>query len=266
MEMVALQKSERMRWSSYHSTLLVALVLAALFLFGQLNRNLLATVSDYLSPILALTALAIAALNVAKVGVRRNDRLSVVWFSVMLTLLLWSLAEVAWSFYPLALGIPTPNPSIADVFGLAGYLPVMFGLLLLVWPFKDAFMSKKLGGILLLVLVSSGVILTALLLMTYQMPLLALLINLAYPILDIIGLAIAIPALVIFMKGTFWRPFMFLAIGLILALVAHVISGMTALNGTYYSGHPVELIFDWGYLCAALGFYLRRKQFLAKSL
>jgi hypothetical protein len=266
MEMVALQKPERMGWSSYHSALSVALVLAALFLFGQLNRNLLGTLSDYLTPILALVALAMAVLNVAKVGVRRNDRLSLVWFSFMLTLLFWLLAEVAWSTYPLVLGIPTPYPSISDVFGFVGYVPVMFGLLVQVWPFKEAFGSKKLGGMLLLVLVSSAVLIAVLPLIIYQMPLPALVVGLAYPILDVISLAIAIPALVIFMKGTFWRPFMFLAIGLILGLVAHVISGMTALNGTYYSGHPVELIFDWGYLSAALGFYLRRKQFLAKSL
>ena len=144
-EMEALQSSNRMSWSSYHSTLSVALVLVALFLFGQLNRNLLAQISNYLTPVLALAALAMAVLNVVKVGVRRNDRLSVVWFSFMLTLVLWFLSEVAQSFYPLVLGIPTPNLSYVDVFGLAGYLPVMFGVLVLVWPFKEALRARSLG-------------------------------------------------------------------------------------------------------------------------
>jgi hypothetical protein len=266
MEMVASQKPNRKSWSSYHSTLSVAGALAALFLFGQLNRNFLAQISNYITPVLALAALAMAVLNVVKVGVRRNDRLSVVWFSFMLTLVLWFLSEVAWSFYPLVLGIPTPYPSIADVLGLAGYVPVMFGLLVLVWPFKEAFASKKLGGVLLLALALSAVLVALLSRVVTPMELPALLVNLAYPILDVVALAIAIPAMAIFIKGAFWRPSLFLVIGLILALGAQVLFAVTALNGTYYSGHPLELIYDWGYLLAALGFYLRRKQFLAKSI
>jgi hypothetical protein len=253
-----------MSWSSYHSTLSVALALAAVFLFGQLDRNLLAQISDYLTPVLALIALSMAASNVE--GVRGNNRLSVIWFSFMLTLLLWFLAEVAWTIYPLVLGLPTPYPSIADVFGLAGYVPVMFGLLVLVWPFKEVFASWKLRGALLLVLVSLTVLVALIPRVFHQMQLPALLVGLAYPILDVVTLAIAIPALVMFMKGTFWRPLLFLTVGLILALVAHVLSGITALNGTYYSGHPLELVYDWAYLSAVLGFYLRRKQVLTKSV
>jgi hypothetical protein len=264
--MVRLQKTNRMSWSPYYSTLSVALVLAALFLFGQLNRNLLAQISNYLTPVLALTALAIAVLNVVKVGVRRNDRLSVVWFSFTLTLVLWFLSEVAQSFYPLVVGIPTPNLSYVDVFGLAGYLPVMFGVLVLVWPFKEAFASKKFGGVLLLVLVSSAGLVALLPMVIRQTELPVLLVNLAYPILDVVALAIAVPALVIFMRGTFWRPFLILVVGLILALGAHVLFAMTNLNEIYFSGGPWDLIYDWGFLSAALGFYLRRKQFLVKSV
>lgn len=255
----SLEKPSRMNWSAYHSTLSVALVVTALSLFGQLNRNSLAHITNYLTPVLALAALALAVLNVANVGLRRNDRLSVVWFSFMLTLVLWFLSEVALSFYPLVLIIP--YVAFADVFGLAGYLPIMFGLLVLVWPFKGIFASKKSGGAILLV--GSSAVLITLLPMFVPQPG-GTLVNLAYPILDVVALAIAVPALMIFLKGTFWRPFLILVVGLILALGAHVLFAVTDLNGTYSAGYPLDLIYDWGFLLAALGFYLRRKQFLVK--
>jgi hypothetical protein len=115
-------------------------------------------------------------------------------------------------------------------------------------------------------LASSAVLAALLPMVVPQTELPARLANLAYSTLDVIALAIAIPAFVIFMKGTFWRPFLVLVFGVILALVAQVLFAIAAMNGTYYPGHVSDLIYDWGFLSAALGFYLRRKQFLAKSV
>ena len=63
-------------------------------------------------------------LIVISVGVRKNDRASVVWFNIMLALLLWFLSEVIFTYYPLALMVTPPFPSLADGFDLLAYLPL----------------------------------------------------------------------------------------------------------------------------------------------
>ena len=45
-----------------------------------------------------------------------------------------------------------------------------------------------------------------------------------------------------------------------------MLSAWATSNGSYYSGHPLDLLFDWGYLSAALGFYLMRKKMEGRSL
>jgi hypothetical protein len=177
--------------SPYYTVLLAACLLASIFILGQWQRNLLSLISELLSPTIAIIAVVSAVMAVAAIGVR-GSRLAVVWFSLMLGVVLWFLSEVAWALYPLILRMSTPFPSIADAFGLIGYVPIL--------------------------------------------------------------------------SGTFWRPFLFLVLGLVLALSAHMLSAWATSNGSYYPGHPLELLFDWGYLSAALGFYLMRKKMKEGSL
>jgi hypothetical protein len=241
--------------------------LAGVFIFGQWQRSLLGLVSELLSPIIAIVAVVSAVTAVAVIGVRGN-RLAVVWFSLMLGVVLWFLSEVVWAVYPLVLGVSTPFPSVADVFGLIGYAPILFGLVLQAWPFGENFRTKRMlsailvtlgGGLLVLIVLTQAI-------SSSQGGLLAVIVNYAYPILDFVTLTVAVPVLLILRRGTFWRPFFFLVLGLVLALSAHMLSAWATSNGSYYSGHPLELLFDWGYLSAALGFYLMRKKMEEGSL
>jgi hypothetical protein len=254
-------------WTAYRLTLIAVLVVGAALVLGRFDRPVLGTVSDVLSPTVASVALFAAILAAREIGVRRNGRLSTVWFSLMLGVLFWFLSEVAWSIYPLLLQISTPYPSVADAFGIVGYFPILVGLSLQVSPFMEAFEARHvllalfvaavlgfLGLFLLLPLVAVGE--------TFSV----LVVSCAYPVLDMITLFVAIPTLLVFAKGTFWKPFLFLVLGIVLALSAHLLSAWTTSNGTYYSGHPLELLFDWGYLSAALGFYEMRKKFAERVL
>jgi hypothetical protein len=90
----------------------------------------------------------------------------------------------------------------------------------------------------LLVLVTSAPLVALLPTLVPRTELPALLVNLMYPILDLVTLAIAIPALALFMKGTFWRPFLILVIGLSLALGPQVIFQVALLNG-----HTIQVTF-----------------------
>ena len=252
----------RGRWTSYRLTLIAVLVVGATLILGQFDRLVLGTVSDVLSPMLALVALFMAILAARRIGVRRNGQLSIVWFSFVLGVFSWFLSEVAWSVYPIVLQISTPYPSVADAFGTIGYFPILLGLGLQVLAFREAFAVRHVLVVFL------GAAVLGFLGLSFLLPVAAvgetlqgLVVSSTYSILDVIALSVAIPTLLVFAKGSFWRPFLFLVLGIVLALFAHLLSTWTTSNGTYYSGHPLELLFDWGYLSAALGFYEMRKKF-----
>lgn len=255
------------RWSAYRSVLLIAIAISILYLFNQSNEILL-VLSIAVSPIIVLGALTMAVLTVIQIGIARDDRITIVWFNFMLALLLWFLSAVVFAWDPLVAGVAAPYPSIADAFDLAAYLPLMYGLLMLIWPFRDIFAGWK-GRTLIVIVVFASLLGLYLLLppmLRQEQDIAGVLVSLAYPILDVMALSIAIPSLVIFVKGTYWRPCLFLVTGLVLASVADIHSGWSNLSATYYLGHPVELMFDFAFLSAALGFYLRRKQYMTKSL
>jgi hypothetical protein len=154
------------------------------------------------------------------------------------------------------------------VFGLIGYAPILIGLGLQAWPFREVVRTKRMLVAIFVTLGGGLLALTVLVQATAsrQAGLLALIVDYAYPIPDFVTLTVAVPILLVFGRGTFWRPFLFLVLGLVLALSAHMLSAWATANGSYYAGHPLELLFDWGYLSAALGFYLMRKKMGGRSL
>jgi hypothetical protein len=70
-------------------------------------------------------------------------------------------------------------------------------------------------------------------------------------------LIVALPVLFLYGRGTFWRPFLFVTIGLVLTFIGDILFTWTSLNGTYYNGSYLELFFHWSYLALAYGFYVR---------
>lgn len=239
-----------------------------MYLFNQSNANLL-DISAAVSLLIFSGTFAVSALTVAQIGVRRNDRISIFWFSCMLGLFLWFLSEVTMVYYALVPGVLPPTPSLVDAFALVAYFPVMIGLLFQLWPFGSQALAERKAKIGLVVLGIVSVVTIYLLLPAIflsQQGSAFVFVNLAYPILDLVTLFFAVPAFVMFGRGTFWRPALFLLIGLALSSAADIYTTYASLLGTYYVGHPVELVFDFGSISVALGFYLRRKQFLTKSI
>jgi hypothetical protein len=116
---------------------------------------------------------------------------------------LWFTAEVTWTYYQLGLGIETPFPSPADVFWLAGYVPLTCHL----YNIYRTVTRKVVGGSMLAIF--SGIVASMLAFLLYltfgisgqQQGMVELTINLAYPILDAILLIPAIVILWSFRKG-----------------------------------------------------------------
>jgi len=56
-------------------------------------------------------------------------------------------------------------------------------------------------------------------------------------------------------------PWLWISVGIILTMIADISFSVGTLQGWYHSGHPIELLWVWGYIAMTLGFDDQRKQF-----
>lgn len=261
--------------SAYSVTVLIivltsAVMIGFVYVLAQSDPSFLYLLSNGLPPLLAFTAFALATAGLVRNGVSVKDRFSIVWLGYSVGMLLWFLGESTWAVYALVYSIPTPFPSLADLFWLAGYAPLIGAVLMQSWPFRDFLRSRKMVTVIAVVLCVAGLLLAALIPPTYAssvgQDLVSVVVGLAYPLLDVALLVVALPILFLYGRGTFWRPFLFVTIGLILTFIGDILFAWTSLNGTYYDGSYLELFFHWSYLALAYGFYLRFRSGTGSSM
>jgi hypothetical protein len=196
-----------------------------------------------------------------------RSRLSRIWLSFTLGMLLWFFGELGWFVYTMVLNVEIPYPSLADIFWLVGYVPLFLALLFYVQLFQPV-ISRKLFFI-------AGFSVACVSILTFPlliMPVLAeasedfvmLFINLAYPSLDlmlflesVLGLSVFTIAKVKSRVGVAWR---IINAAILTIVLADMTFSYTTLNGTYYNGHPAELLFHVSYLLFALAFYVHSQE------
>jgi len=182
---------------------------------------------------------------------------------LFLAVFLWCLGEATWVIYEVGLHIPVPFPSLADVFYLAGYLPAIISILLVVNFFGKGLTEIKVLVSSLLGLMIIGLVFSLLLdpLLLSSTSVLTKVLDLAYPSLDSILLILAIMMLLIFEGAPPSTPWLWISVGIILTMIADISFSVGTLQGWYHSGHPIELLWVWGYIAMTLGFDDQRKQF-----
>lgn len=241
--------------------IILAAVIGIVYLLAQTNQRFLYVLSNGLPPLLAFAVFATATAGLFRNGVSMKNRVSTVWLGYSLGMLLWLLGESTWAVYALWYSIPVPFPSLADGFWLAGYIPLLCAMAMQGWPFREFFSSRKMLTVISTVFVLAGLLVVALIPQTYASEIgqnfVSIAVGLAYPLLDVALLVVALPILFLFGRGTFWRPFLFVTLGLILAFLGDILFSWATLNGIYYDGSYLELFFHWSYLTLAYGFYLR---------
>jgi hypothetical protein len=246
---------------SFAILLACAAGLGIVYVLAQANDAFLYVLSNGLPPLLAFAAVVMACAGSIRNGVSLNNRISTVWLSYALGILLWFLGESSWAVYTLWYSVPIPFPSLADVFWLAGYGPLIAATLIQAWPFRDFLSSRKMLTAISVIFAVAGMLLLVLLPSAYAseigQDLPSVVIALAYPLLDVVLLVVVVPVLLLFSKGTFWRPFLYVTIGLILTFLGDILFSLATMSGVYYDGSYLELFFHWSYLALAYGFYLR---------
>ena len=170
------------------------------------------------------------------------------------------IAETLWVVYEHVLNIE-PFPSVADFFWLAGYVFLFLFLAYYLKPVKK-FITKS---VILFAVTTSAIFLIPSILLTFQQNVEAnefeLAVALAYPIADALLLGpLAIGVLLFFKveRNVLWSMFL-------LAVVCYTVGDTfflaLSINDSYYTGHPMDVLYLSGYTFFAFGIYNNIKLF-----
>jgi len=179
------------------------------------------------------------------------------WIFLGAAALSWSCGQMVWTYYESFTGRDVPFPSYADIGYLLTVPLLVTGLVLL---------SRGRGAAGIARTVLDGlVVATALLLVSWEIvldatlkaggdSLFAQVISLAYPIGDVVcaSVAVVIIARTRMQRGLSTLTLTLLAAATVSLAVADSGFAYLGLQKTYFSGHPIDTGWFWGYLLLAL--------------
>jgi len=249
---------------AYTLCLVTAMSIAVVYAFQSSYPDFMLTFANVTAPFMAGIAVLSSFFALRRYWDSFGSRLSKIWLCFALGMMLWFLGELGWAVYTMVLNIEIPYPSIADVFWLSGYVPLFIALLLYVQLLKPALSSKMfLGGAIVVASVSAPtfpMLIMPVLAGASEQDLITLGVSLAYPSLDLTLFLEAIVGLMVFtttrLKSRVGRAWHFINVAIIFNVVADMAFSYTTMEGTYYNGHPLDLLFHWAYLLFALAFYV----------
>jgi len=186
------------------------------------------------------------------------------WFLFACTAVLWFAAEMTWDVYELVLDID-PYPSEADYFWIAGFISYFWFLIFYIKPFRRA-VSKK---IISYAIVAGIVLLIPSLYLSFdpdpEISDIELLVATSYPILDSLVLVPAIIGIILFLRGEVNFLWALMCLAILCDVVADASFLFLQLEESYYSGHPMEILYHWAYILFAFGAYEHLKIFKSKK-
>lgn len=232
------------------------------FAFQPLYPESIGPISNVLPAACAMVAFLTSFSCMRRYGFTLRLNFEAIWFLFTLGTGLWVLAESTWAFYYFILRIAVPYPSVADIFYIGGYLPIIAGLLGYLDTFHEALSRRRLGYALVIigaaVLLAMGFVLPVEL--GKSLSVINLLTDMIYPVLDLTLLSLAILSLVIFFGGSIAKWWVLFGIGATLYVIGDEFFLYQVAHGTYYNGSVDDLIFLLGYLTFALSFYTHGKE------
>jgi len=237
----------------------IAVAFAVYYMLSQGWGQTLEISSDILFVLVSGCTTLISYLSATKVGFK--GRFAWTGWGLFLGIFLWFLGELVWTIYEVALQIPIPYPSFADIFYLAGYAPIMIAIVVFLYAFRDALVRR---GVTMAAITGLSIVALIIALLLYPLSvtsedLLTKIFDMAYPTLDAGLLFLAVTMLFLHGSGTLAKGGEWISIGVFLTSVGALLFSLGTMQGWYYSGHPVELPYLWGYLAVSLGLDTQRK-------
>jgi two-component system cell cycle response regulator len=198
------------------------------------------------------TAIMWAGSALGLMGALRHRRERAAWLAITAGLVLWASGDLVWTLWLNHLEDP-PYPTIADALYLGSYVGIYAGIVLLlrarVRPLRTARWLDGLAGGFAIAAVAAAVVFPALTGLT-EGKLLAIAVNLAYPVCDLLLLSFVI--LAIGLNG--WRvegSWLLLGLGQILNAIADGVFTYQEAVGTYAAGHWVDTLWPLGVVLTA---------------
>ncbi|MFB5621051.1 MAG: two-component sensor histidine kinase, partial [Nitrosopumilus sp.] len=170
----------------------------------------------------------------------------------------WFIAEQLWQLYD-HVWQGDPFPSEADIFYIASY-PCYITFLLIY--LKPTLKSVNRNVWLFAIALSFSFLIPSILAAYHDMQgedLFSTSIALAYPILSSVQLVPAIVGIMYLVKKSAHIFWVLIMIGFIMYNIADTYFLFAELDGTYYDGHPVDLIFVYGFIFFIFSLYYRSK-------
>ncbi|MEM1552925.1 MAG: hypothetical protein QXH03_09710 [Candidatus Bathyarchaeia archaeon] len=247
----------------YKAGLLTTVGLILIYALQGFYPDFIGVFSNAFPPVIAGAAVVVSGLSLERYWRKSKGQFSVVWLHFTCGLFLWFVGEAIWAGYALVLGVELPYPSIADVFWISGYIPFFIALYLYVKLFGSA-LTKKTFALSMIITAALTILVTSVLLtpvLTAEENPTAVVIDFTYPILDLTLFSVALLGLIIFWKGKLGKSWLLIKVAISLNACADILFSWTTAQGTYYSGHMLDILFDLAYLFFLMAFYVHAKEF-----
>ena len=192
-------------------------------------------IQDLMAPAMSLTMAAVVLVTSS----RFTGGLRLAWMLIGTAFLLTAAGDILWVLYDVVWEIE-PFPSSADLFYLAFYPVIAVGLVLLVRWHKAGDRDSIVDGFI--VAIGAGVLAWVFIMSPYifdsSMSVIEKLVSLAYPVGDL--LLVTVLMRLVFTRGKFSMSSTLLMLGILTTLVADGGFAVTALEGTYATGHWLD--------------------------
>ncbi len=244
-------------------SILLGAILGLIYFFQNQYADAMYLFSNAFPPMIAGVAVASSAFALKKYWGKPEDKFSKIWLGFTLGMVFWFLGELGWAIYTLSLNVEIPYPSIADIAWLIGYVPMMaaFHWYVRTFQFTIAKTVYKAGAVVIgLFCLGHFAYFLAPVFAAAETGITIIAVDIAYPALDLTLLGYSLLALLIFLRGKIGVAWSLISAAVLMNVAADMLFTYTTLQGTYYCGHPLELLFHFGYILYALAFYTHVKE------
>lgn len=226
---------------------ILILAYVAINLFSGDGDAWIITLNNFLAVPLAL---GVTLLSLA-IGLRleHGGRQRRLWLQLTIGWALWTIAELWWAIAA-ALEQEVPYPSWADLFWLAGYVPLLLALRERIRSLPAQMQIFKRIGMwvfdLTMTLGTLVLVLIPLILSSESLILPATVLDLLYPLLNLALLILVARLFVTYQQGRYGRVWAWLAMGFFVSALADLGFSYANLIGAYYPGQQINLISTLG--------------------
>lgn len=175
--------------------------------------------------------------------------------SILASMSLFLVAEVMWGYYEMALGENAPSTSLADLFWILGYGPLIFIGVSTVWKYHEYLTVRSLAAIFLGWFVFFNAVVLPVVIAEYaaSSDLLSAVTVSAYPFLDSVLLLFLVAVLAIYRRARLLIYWQFLTAGVALFALGDLLYAHFVVRGIYRSGSLPDFFLLMSYLVIALG-------------